>query len=189
MLLYRHNEGHKAFGNKTTEPSARKEEEPTMTNITLNHKNRTIELTKKFAADSSHFGTDEYKMLQEARRDYPNYKVVVVSRKNSKTNFDGLNLDYMELYISKHDDEEHSIMSEFEILLARDEDSKAAGLQAAPFLKVKSWFLNKYPVFTQAYDKQNAILDDVAAKQKAAREAKQKEMLEARRAALLAQIA
>ena len=159
------------------------------TNITMNHKNRTIELTKKFAADSSHFGTDEYKMLQEARRDYPNYKVVVVARKNSKSNFDGLSLEYMELYISKHDDDEHSIMNEFEILLARDEASKAAGLQAAPYLKVKSWFLNKYPVFTQAYDKQAAILDDVASKQKAAREAKQKEMLEARRAALLAKIA
>ena len=115
--------------------------------------------------------------------------MVVASRKNNKSNFDGLTLDYMELYISKHDDAEHSIMNEFEILLARDENSKAAGLQAAPFLKVKSWFLNKYPVFTQAYEKQTAILDDVAAKQKAAREAKQKEMLEARRAALLAKIA
>ena len=189
MLLYRHNEGHKPFGNKTTEPSARKEEEPTMTNITMNHKNRTIELTKKFAADSSHFGTDEYKMLQEARRDYPNYKVVVVSRKNSKSNFDGLTLEYMELYILKHDDEEHSIMNTFDSLLARDEASRAAGLQAVPYLKIKSWFLNKYPVFTEAYNKQTAILDDVAAKQKAAREAKQKEMLEARRAALLAKIA
>ena len=117
-----------------------------MTNITLNHKNRTIELTKKFAADSSHFGTDEYKMLQEARRDYPNYKVVIASRKNSKSNFDGLNLDYMELYISKHDDAEHSIMNEFEILLARDEDSKAAGLQAAPYLKVKNpWRKKRQP--------------------------------------------
>jgi len=160
-----------------------------MTSITPHHKNHTIELTTKFAADSSHFGTDEYKMLQEARRDDPNYKVVVASRKNNKSNFDGLNLDYMELYISKHDDDEHSIMNEFEILLARDEASKAAGLQAAPYLKVKSWFLNQYPIFTEAYNKQTAILEEVAAKQKAAREAKQKEMLEARRAALLAAIA
>lgn len=160
-----------------------------MTNITMNHKNRTIELTKKFAADSSRFGTDEYRMLQEARRDYPNYKVVVVSRKNSKSNFDGLTLEYMELYIQKHDDEEHSIMSNFNILLARDEESKAAGLSAAPYLKVKSWFLNQYPVFTDAYNRQAALLDDAAAKQKAAREAKQKEMAEARRAALLATIA
>ena len=79
MILYRHNEGHKPFGNKTKEPRTRKEEEPTMTNITLNHKNRTIELTKKFAADSSHFGTDEYKMLQEVRRDYTVFRVVVVA--------------------------------------------------------------------------------------------------------------
>ena len=57
-------------------------------------------------------------------------------------------------------------------------------------LIINSTFLQEeYPVFTQAYEKQTAILDDVAAKQKAAREAKQKEMLEARRAALLAAIA
>lgn len=53
-------------------------------------------------------------------------------------------------------------MNEFGLLLARDEAFKAAGLQAAPFLKAKSWFRNKQPVFTQAYEKHTAILENVA---------------------------
>lgn len=38
MLRYSHTEGHKPFGNKTKEPSARKEEEPTISYLyfTLN---------------------------------------------------------------------------------------------------------------------------------------------------------
>ena len=44
-----------------------------MTSIQINHKNNTIEMTKKFYTESCKFGTEEYKMLQEVRRDYPGY--------------------------------------------------------------------------------------------------------------------
>ena len=44
-----------------------------MTTIQINHKNNTIEMTKKFYTESCKFGTDEYKTLQEVRRDYPGY--------------------------------------------------------------------------------------------------------------------
>lgn len=40
-----------------------------MTNLTINNKARTIEMTKKFEKAASRFGSDEYKMLQEARKD------------------------------------------------------------------------------------------------------------------------
>lgn len=79
-------------------------------------KNRTIEMTKKFAAASSKFGTEEYKTLQEVRRDYPSYKVVTITRKASKSDssaFKGLTYEYMEKYIAGHDDEEKSIMLEY----------------------------------------------------------------------------
>ena len=48
-----------------------KKEESIMTSIQINHKNNTIEMTKKFYNESCKFGTDEYKTLQEVRRDYP----------------------------------------------------------------------------------------------------------------------
>ena len=41
-----------------------------MNAISLNAKNRTIELSNSFAKAASLFGSEEYKQLQEARRDY-----------------------------------------------------------------------------------------------------------------------
>ena len=47
----------------------------------INEKKMAIEMTKKFAAVARKFGTKQYWDLQEARRDYPNFKVVTVTRK------------------------------------------------------------------------------------------------------------
>ena len=80
-----------------------------MTAISINAKNRTIELTKTFATASSKFGTPEYDQLQKARQDYPNYKVVTVARKEKTSGTSGLTFEFMELYIEQHDDEEKSI--------------------------------------------------------------------------------
>ena len=51
--------------------------------MTINFNNHAIEMTKKFAKAAAKFGSEEYKQLQEARHDYPNFKVVTVSRKAS----------------------------------------------------------------------------------------------------------
>ena len=48
-----------------------------MTTITVSARTHSLVLTKSFAAKAAIFGSDEYKMLQEARRDYPGYKVTV----------------------------------------------------------------------------------------------------------------
>ena len=52
-----------------------------MTNITLNHKNGTIELTKSFSNASSKYGSEAYNQLQQVRRDYPTYQIVTASSK------------------------------------------------------------------------------------------------------------
>ncbi len=85
-----------------------------MTAITINAKNRSIELTKTFAAASSKFGTPEYDQLQQVRKDYahlqrvrkdyPNYSVIqrqIKRNSNKKTN-NGLTYEYMEDYIMTH---------------------------------------------------------------------------------------
>ena len=60
--------------------------------MTINYSSRTIQMTKKFAKAAEKFGSDEYKNLQEARRDNPTFKIVVVSRKTSskKDTYKGL---------------------------------------------------------------------------------------------------
>lgn len=90
-----------------------------MTNLTINNKARTIEMTKKFEKAASRFGSDEYKALQEARKDYPTYKVVVkTSTTKSKESFKGLTYDYMEKYIDAHD-KEGTTKAEFENIRSR----------------------------------------------------------------------
>ena len=71
-----------------------------MTNIKINFSERAIEMTKKFERKAQRYGSDAYKELQEARRDYPSFRVVVKSssRKN-KDSFKGLTYEYMEKYI------------------------------------------------------------------------------------------
>lgn len=162
-----------------------------MTNITLNHKNGTIELTKAFYNASCKFGTDEYKMLQEARHDYPKYKVVTVKpkAKNTRDCYKGLDLGFIEMYIEKHDDEEHKIMATFKMLCAKDDESKAMDLKAESFLKIRAWFLEKYPEVEKFYKNAEETANDIQKKREEALKAKKEAELMARRAALLAKIA
>ena len=80
-----------------------------MTTITVAARTHSLVLTKAFAVKAAIFGTDEYKMLQEARRDYPGYKVTVGKTKEAKNIYAGLDYAYMEKYIAAHDDEEKTI--------------------------------------------------------------------------------
>lgn len=129
-----------------------------MTNLTINNKARTIEMSKKFEKAASHFGSDEYKMLQEARKDYPTYKVSVkTSTAKSKESFKGLTYEYMEKYIAAHD-ENKTIMTEYEMLRATSDEAKEMNATARPYGEVKKWFLDKYPVFKEFTEKQAKTL-------------------------------
>lgn len=46
-----------------------------MANITINEKKRKVEVSKAFAKAASRYGTDEYKILQEVRKDYPTFRI------------------------------------------------------------------------------------------------------------------
>ena len=74
-----------------------------MTKMKINEAARTIEMTKMFYRAACQFGTEEYKMLQEARRDYPGFTTSIAQpKKNSKAPneaYKGLDYKYMEKYI------------------------------------------------------------------------------------------
>ena len=68
-----------------------------MNSITINTTANTIEVSKKFAAKAFRYGTEEYKMLRDARADFPGFKVVEVARKAAKSvknSFKGLTYEY-----------------------------------------------------------------------------------------------
>ena len=112
-----------------------------MMTLSFNHKNKTIEMpTKKYAASAAKYGTDEYIEVQNARRDYPTYKVVTRNRKiEKKDTLKGLTYEVMEDYISKHDSKDE-IKKHYDFLRGRTEEMPCS----APYGKVKKWFLETY---------------------------------------------
>ena len=133
--------------------------------ITISARTHSLVLTKSFAAKAAIFGTDEYKMLQEARRDYPGYKVTVgkSKTKEAKNVYAGLDYDYMEKYIAAHDDDEKSIMAEYMMLRGESEEAKAINARSASFLEIRSWFLKTFPAIEAFYTKRAALLGKAAA--------------------------
>lgn len=126
----------------------------------INYHSQVIEMTAKFAKAAAKFGSDEYKQLQEARKDYPNYKVVTVSRKatTQKETYKGLTYSYMESYIKAHDDEEKSIMAEYEMLRGLSQEAQEALAEPCSYIEIKVWFLNKFPAIAEFHKKREALL-------------------------------
>ena len=125
----------------------------------INYKNQTIEMTKKFASAAKYYGSDAYKQLQEARRDYPTFRVITKQTAAKKRdNYKGLTVDFMEEYIKKHDDGDGSIMAKFDNLRATSEEAKAVGAKSASFFEIKEWFLKQFPAFAEFQKKREEIL-------------------------------
>ena len=125
-----------------------------MNELTINDRNRTIEMTKKFATAAKKYGSNEYRDLQNARKDYPTYKVVTRSTKRKKDSFKGLNFDYMEEYIKSHEKENNTVLIDFYALCGKDETGQKIkiddeDIDRASYGQIKKWFLNQYPVFKE----------------------------------------
>lgn len=117
-----------------------------MTNITINYKKNTIEITKSFEKKASAYGSEAYYELSEARKEFPNYRLVVKTTK-SNNSFKGMDYDFMKEYISKHDDTE-KLMEGFERLRANN----------LSYGEIKQWFVETYPVFKNCETRAQWIL-------------------------------
>ena len=122
--------------------------------MTINFHSNSIEMTKKFAKAASRFGSDEYKALQEARKDYPTFKIVTVSRKpaTQRDTYKGLTYEYMEMYIQKHDDDDQSIMAEYKMLRGMTDEAEEALAVSFTYLEMKDWFLKKFPAIASFHE-------------------------------------
>mgnify|MGYP003318180791 CR=1 FL=1 len=115
-------------------------------NLKVNHQTRTIEMNKTFADKASRFGSDEYDALMLAREQNPGYTMKVITRKTTKSDkpsYKGLTYEYMENYITTHEEGENRVLvlKEFaEKRLISECHSKAHRYPV-----IKNWFLNKYP--------------------------------------------
>ena len=65
--------------------------------IRVNRTNRTIEVSKSFDKAASRFGTREYEAMQQVRKDYPDFTIVVKTVRTKADHFKGLTYDFMEM--------------------------------------------------------------------------------------------
>ena len=117
-----------------------------MTNITINYKKNTIEISKSFAKSASAYGTQDYYALVEAKKEFPNFRLVVKTSKSNNT-FKGMDFNFMREYISKHDNADE-MMESFTKLC----DSKLS------YGEIKAWFIAHYPVFHDCKTRADWIL-------------------------------
>lgn len=139
----------------------------TTISITINRKNNTIELTKATAKAAAKFGSEAYKQLQDARKDYPTFRVVTVAQKTAKPEYKGLTYEYMKKYIAQHDDENNTIMAKFLDLRGESDEAKAIGALSAGYIEIKAWFFQQYPAIQKFHEDRIALLKDAVEKQAA----------------------
>ena len=113
--------------------------------VHINRSNRTIEVTKSFEKAASRFGTDEYQAMQQVRKDYPNFAIVVKTVRTKAERFKGLTYDFMEKYIKAHNAD---LLSEFYTLTGKDSNDDFA--VSASYGEVRQWFLNQFDTFSRA---------------------------------------
>lgn len=115
-----------------------------MTNyIKVNDKDRCLVMDRTFEKKSKIVGSEEYNMLQQARKDYPNYSVVrrQIKKKADQERYKGLTYEYMEDYILDHEPRatKNEVHDKFREMI----DISKCHSRRYPI--IKSWFLEKYP--------------------------------------------
>lgn len=106
----------------------------------INHAEKTITLTKKYAKLANTPGTKEFRELANLHKVYPDYDIVMRTAKVSddKRKHTGLTIARMEYHIKN--------IAKDDVALAQFEEvQKYYKGMAGYYGKVRSWFLEKYP--------------------------------------------
>lgn len=145
-----------------------------MMNITVNSKNATIELTKTFAAKAKYYGSEEYKQLQNVRRDYPDYRVITRTTK-SADHMKGFNSKKMYDYILNHENtNRETILDEFCELAGWDKKKgkRDPKKQTLTIGELKLWFFDTYPEVKEVKEKHDEKVSSIMERVRKNQEAK-----------------
>ena len=125
--------------------------------MTIHTETRTISLTKSEMTAARRVGSDAYKELQDARRDYPGFAVTTITRKvkTQRETYKGLTYAYMEKYIKAHDDEACTIMAEYKMYRGKSEDPAMQLPDPYTYSEMKVWFLGKFEEIAKFYESRN----------------------------------
>ena len=137
-----------------------------VTTMTINFNRGTIELTSTEMKSAMIYGSDTYKDLQAARRDYPTFKTVEIKAKRNNNDFSDLTLKAISAYVELRGTEAQK--EHFAFISKRTIDEDGAYCEPQPFFIIKQWFLATFPELKaerKAYrEKVQAILDEAKAK-------------------------
>ena len=127
--------------------------------MTINYTNNTIEMTKAESKAASKVGTEAFKEVLNLMQQFPNYKILVVTKAATKKSCDykGMTYDYMEKYIMAHD-EDQSIMEEYMVLRGKSSEAQDALAESLSYQEIKSWFLAKFPAIAEFHNKRQSLL-------------------------------
>lgn len=106
--------------------------------LKIDRNNNTIVMDRAFAKASEIVGSEEYNMLQTARRDYPTFTVVrrKIKRNPNKECYRGLTYEYMENYIKTHCEEKLEEYMEMRLI---------SECHSVRYPTIKKWFLGAFP--------------------------------------------
>ena len=110
----------------------------------LNHEEKTIALTRKFAKESSVYGSKQYELLMKLKTDFPTYDITMrnIDINKKKQKYHGLTYEKMFDHIRKAHGEETLNDLLFQMDLNHNEDGA--------YGRVKSWFLAEHPDYSEA---------------------------------------
>ena len=103
---------------------------------------KKIEMSKTEAKAAGKINSEKFNELNTLRTMYPTFEIEIkasTTKKSTKENYKGLTYDYMKKYIAAHDDEQTSIMAEFEMLRGTSEEAKEALADSASYKEIKEW--------------------------------------------------
>ena len=126
-------------------------------NITVNHNDQTITVSKSFYNRASKFGTAEYKTLNNALKQNRGYEIVF--KTSDKKSYHGLTFKRMEAYILTQPNSEAT-------LIEYSKAKKVAEAKGSKYPLTKKWFLETFP---------NYKLNEVSAKEMAETSSKAKD--------------
>ena len=117
--------------------------------LKIDFNKKQIIMDRTFAKNVTNTASDEYKHLQEVRKDYPKFTVVTrqIKKNPNKESYKGLTYDYMIDYIMKYEPAEtrKAVLVEFDDMMFI---SKCHS-QSKRYPAIKNWFLIKYPEVKQ----------------------------------------
>ena len=98
------------------------------------------QVTKAFAKQARIFGTPEYKLWKEYRKDFPEAQMVTktIKKNASKRTYKNLTYANMEWFLKSQDNADQ-LLKEFKV------KKEAAAIQQNPYRAVLAWFLQTFP--------------------------------------------